>query len=80
MPTDIFQTEKPFNGTITNWRRVKCQREQGLGWFVTGRNADHPTKAPADITTTEVVSFDAATGEIETVNSRYRLVGPAAEK
>lgn len=70
---------KPHNGTITNWRRVDCQRERGLGWFVEGWNDDHPTERPAAVTTSEVVSHDAATGEIETVNSRYRLVGPAVE-
>ncbi|MGQ3297715.1 hypothetical protein [Reyranella sp.] len=70
---------KPFNGTITGWRRVECQRERGLGWFVEGWNADHPTKPAADVTTSEVVSFDEATGEIETMNSRYRLGGPAVE-
>lgn len=68
---------KPHNGTITGWRRVDCQREHGLGWFVEGWNGDHPTKPPADITTSEVVAFDESTGEIETANSRYRLVGPA---
>lgn len=75
MPTT--PTPKPFNGTITNWRRVDCQREHGLGWVVKGRNTDHPTDRRPDITTSEVVAFNEATGEIETANSRYRLVGPA---
>lgn len=77
MPTT--PAPKPHNGTITGWRRVYCQREHGLGWFVEGRNADHPTKAAADVRTTEVVSHNPATGEIETVRSRYRLVGPVVE-
>lgn len=71
---------KPHNGTITGWRRVECDRTHGLGWFVKGFNEGHPTKLPATASTSEVVSFDAATGEIETVNSRYRLVGPAVVK
>lgn len=78
MPTT--PAPKPFNGTITNWHRVECERTAGLGWFVEGWNGDHPTERPATASTSEVVSFDAATGEIETVNSRYRLVGPAVVK
>ena len=73
----LEQTAKPFKGEIRDWYRVPCDR--GVGFYVMGAFQDHPD-APAGTfsNTSYVVKHDPKTGDIETKNSRYRLVGEEA--
>lgn len=66
-------SEKPHKGKIKHWTKVSYSH----GDIVYGRAVDHPQFAGTDIHTSYVLSHDEATGEIETRNSRYTLVGPA---
>ena len=66
---------KPHYGKITNWCRYPAS--QGLGYGIdVGRFEDHPIFKGQGGWTSFVVSHDETTGEIETKNSRYTLVGP----
>ena len=64
--------EKPHKGKIVDWVKVPVGDR---GEVVFGRAIDHPEFAGHSIRTSFVVSHDEATGEIETRNSRYTLVG-----
>jgi hypothetical protein len=64
--------EKPHHGRIKNWLKVKCAG--GLGFFIVGEFLDHPHFRGPACYTSHVVALDEATGELETRNSRYRLV------
>ena len=66
--------EKPHNGRIVNWHTESCDR--GLKYLIRGKFVDHEEFANEYGHTSYVVSHDKATGEIETRNSRYTLVGP----
>lgn len=61
---------KPYKGEIHHWRRVKTSD----GYFITGQPHNHPEFIDW-IKTSRVVKFNAALLEIETLNSRYRLIG-----
>jgi hypothetical protein len=63
---------KPHYGRIKNWCFV-AGGNNGRNLFVIGDALDHPSIREG-ISTSTVVRFDAETGEIETRNSRYRLV------
>jgi hypothetical protein len=66
---------KPHMGRIQNWRRV--DDAGGLGYVIVGRMLDHERfKGSYNAHTSYVVKHDEKTGEIETRNSRYTLVGP----
>lgn len=68
-------TEKPHKGSIKNW--FKYDSDKGLGYLIRGEFVDHPAFAGLpDGHTSYVISHDEKTGEIETRNSRYTLVGP----
>lgn len=70
-------TEKPHKGSIKDWSKLRCT-DKGLGYIILGEFVDHPEFAGAkDGHTSYVVAHDEATGEIETRNSRYTLIGPA---
>lgn len=75
--------EKPFKGTIEDWRKVPCG-DYGLGYMIYGYTPDHPEfagmgRGDTYFHTSYVVKHDETTGEIETRNSRYKLVGPAVK-
>lgn len=68
--------DKPHKGTISRWHKSPCER--GLGYMINGILDSHPDP---DLSgqfchTSWVEKHDEATGEIETRNSRYTLVGP----
>lgn len=64
---------KPHNGPIMNWSKRTCAG--GLGYYIWGRILAHPDFDDQVTNTSIVVAHDVATGEIETLNSRYTLVG-----
>lgn len=64
--------EKPHKGRIEHWTKVSYSN----GDIVCGRALDHPAFAGHNIHTSYVLKHDKATGEIETRNSRYTLIGP----
>lgn len=66
---------KPHMGRIQNWRREDANG--GIGYIIVGRFLDHDRlKGSNNAHTSYVVKHDEKTGEIETRNSRYTLVGP----
>ncbi len=77
---------KPHKGKILNWRKVPFDaaavsaaydEDVGLGYVVWGDAIEHPVYNGAPWFRTSWVMFhDELTGEIETRNSRYTLVGP----
>lgn len=67
-------TTKPHYGRIDRW----FKSEIGTSHIIRGVALDHPQFANAPgFHTSAVISHDEATGEIETRNSRYTLVGKA---
>ncbi len=72
------QPTKPHLGRIENWCKQECDLKYGLGFVIVGRFLDHPRLALKHGHTSYIVSHDEKTGEIETRNSRYKLVGAAA--
>jgi hypothetical protein len=70
---------KPHKGQIKNWFKSETEGF-GLGYRIRGEFVDHPEFGNARSgVTSYVVAHDEATGEIETRNSRYTLVGPAVQ-
>lgn len=69
---------KALKGTITNWYRVyfdvEAHRhiipEETLGYVIYGHR-----NGRTNMRTSPVIYFDEYTNEIETLNSRYLLVG-----
>lgn len=78
---------KPHKGEITNWFKQFYPRpviggefEGTLGYLIRGTFMDHPQFGHTPFGhTSMVVKHDEETGEIETLNSRYTLVGPDAD-
>lgn len=72
--------EKPHNGDITNWYKYYLgslyDYPTGLGYIIVGHYIHHNRFYGSNGHTSYVVSHNEQTGEIETRNSRYRLVGP----
>lgn len=68
--------EKPFKGTIENWRKVRIA--PGIH-VIEGDFVDHPQFAGKFGHTSYIVRHDEATGELETRNSRYLLGEKAGE-
>ena len=73
---------KPFKGTITNWYKVPCGDDLGLGYVIYGYTPDHPEFAGMGdgdtyFHTSYIVAHNEETGDVETRNSRYRVIGPA---
>lgn len=65
---------KPHKGKIKNWYKREISISQGLGYQIMGEFVDHEDFAGYEGWTSFVVAHDEATGEIETLNSRYTLV------
>lgn len=70
---------KPHNGRIASWRHVDVRGKDGelVVTVIYGTFLEHPDwgGGPCEGRTGPVVFFDAKSGEIETRNSRYTLVG-----
>lgn len=72
--------EKPFRGEIHNWALHYFDKtrhpfeEETLGCCIRGRPACHPY-FEGWIMTSPIVKFNQVTLAIETLNSRYQLVG-----
>lgn len=62
---------KPDHGRIKSWSKAPCNG--GLGYLIEGEFLDHPYLRGSGHTSV-VIAHNAETGEIETRNSRYRLV------
>lgn len=67
-----METVKPHKGRISEWRIIKFGN---AGAIVNGRFLDHERFATKRGHTSHIVKHDEATGEVETENSRYILVG-----
>jgi len=70
---------KPFRGEIHNWRirrfdKIKYALPESLGYVIYGHPSGHRNLSNW-IQTSAVVSHNLETGEVETLNSRYQLVG-----
>lgn len=70
-------SDKPHYGKISGW--TKCPARSGLGFYIEGDFEDHPNFKGRFAHTSYVVAHDEKTGEIETKNSRYTLVGQEKE-
>ena len=66
---------KPHKGSLRDWWMLPCGDEHGLGYIICGTFVDHPWFAGRTGHTSYVVAYDERTGEIETRNSRYTLIG-----
>ncbi len=64
---------KPHKGSIKDWYKYGCTL--GLGYMIIGTFVDHPKFVGETGNTSYVIKHDEKTGEIETNNSRYTLVG-----
>jgi hypothetical protein len=69
-----MDTSKPYKGSITDWYVLPCLG--GLGYYVRGTFKGHPEFDGMYGHTSYALSLDRATGELETRNSRYTLIGP----
>ena len=65
--------QKPHHGKIKDWHREPVQKGR---FIVVGFFVDHPDFAGHQGYTSYIVALDEQTGELETRNSRYTLVGP----
>ncbi|MFA6134686.1 MAG: hypothetical protein WC869_11790 [Phycisphaerae bacterium] len=70
-----FDQAKPHKGRIEAWFRLPCT--EGAGFYVMGRFLEHPAFGAKFTNSSPVYKHDATSGEIETRNSRYTLVGNA---
>lgn len=67
---------KSHKGKIEHWFKMPCLG--GLGWRACGMSIGHPEFDGSNIRTSYVLNHDQQTGEIETRNSRYTLIGEEA--
>ena len=74
-------TEKPHKGAIADWKRwfhpqIETLPKKGLGYIIVGGNYDDGLRnAGGFIRTSIVVAHNSETGDVETLNSRYTLIG-----
>lgn len=75
---------KPFKGSIKNWWKQYPAKEwwgtEGLGYMICGTFVDHEWFAGKDGHTSFVILHHEDTGQIETLNSRYLLIGEAIKE
>lgn len=69
-------TDKPHKGSIESWFKYKV--DGNGGYIIRGRFVDHPQFAMEFGHTSLVLSHNEESGEIETRNSRYTLIGAAS--
>ncbi|MDE2099570.1 MAG: hypothetical protein KGL39_20125 [Patescibacteria group bacterium] len=67
--------DKPHKGKIKNWTKLPTGMGP-LGFYIWGEFVDHPDFGNKVTNTSYVVKHDEQTGDIETRNSRYTLIGP----
>jgi hypothetical protein len=70
-----LENYKPHKGSLKGWKRY----EHGDKVCIWGTFVDHPHFAGLYGHTSYIVSHNEETGEVETLNSRYTLVGPEAK-
>jgi len=75
----VIDTSKPHRGRIERWHK-SAGGFKGLGCIIVGNYLDHPKHPGIGWHTSYVVAHDEATGEIETRNSRYTLIGPESQE
>jgi hypothetical protein len=74
-----MSTNKPYRGEIHEWKRRHFDEVlfpnlgHTLGYVIVGIPINHPTLTNW-IITSAVVDYDETTGELETINSIYKLV------
>lgn len=68
-----MKTDKPHKGSLKDWFKY----EVGDGYIICGRFIGHPQFNGEHGHTSLVLSHNEETGEIETRNSRYTLIGSA---
>lgn len=69
---------KPHKGKLVKWWKhypLPQFGSEGLGYLILGIFVDHPEFAGEFGNTSWVISHNEETGEIETANSRYTLIG-----
>lgn len=69
---------KPHKGSLKDWWKHYPLEEfgsEGLGYIICGVFVDHEDFAGEDSHTSWVVSHDETEGYVETLNSRYILIG-----
>lgn len=72
IPTDQL---KPFKGAITNVTFLPCKKDDGSpGVYATCTFLEHPMFGGSSGHTSWIESYDPETGELETRNSRYKVV------
>lgn len=72
--------EKPHNGDLFFWRRTPFNKDvyslpENLGYVITGSKSRERLSLGTYWQTSAVVKHNEETGEIETLNSRYQLIG-----
>jgi hypothetical protein len=72
---DIMTADKTHKGSIKDWVKLPIRDCPGLGYIICGTFVDHEDFGGRYGHTSYVVEHDETTGEIETRNSRYTLVG-----
>lgn len=74
-----MKTHKPYRGEIHEWERKYFDKIKDfphtLGYIIRGIPKGHP-EFTGFILTSAVVDYDETTGELETLNSIYKLVPP----
>ena len=75
--TTTSSVTKPHKGIIIDWFKQEYEfpSEDSLGFYIRGKFVDHPEFGGHHGWTSYVIHWDTKTGEIETKNSRYTLVG-----
>ena len=74
---------KPYKGSIKDWYVFYPSpqwKPQELGYVIKGTFVDHEDFAGEQGGTSWVVEHDEGSGEIETLNSRYNLIGDPIRK
>lgn len=68
--------DKQYKGRITNAKKVELTppNDKHLGYYFTCIFLDHPMFGGREGYTSMIVKYDEATGEAETLNSRYTVV------
>ena len=82
--TKMFNVDKPHHGRISDWSKGYDNWSKGYDniifngkelYYIKGKFMDHPRFGGNKGWTSLVLKHDEETGEIETMNSRYTLVG-----
>ena len=69
----MFDNTKPYKGFIRDWQRQTLKDGRYIIW---GTFDGHPWFHNSHGHTSIITFHDTATGDVETLNSRYTLIGP----